>query len=96
MPNNQPPNQQGQNKPYSQNAPSNRGTEANRNPSNQRPAQGNDLSGDRARVAERNERNNNDVGKDTDGDNRPVKPGHKPGEIDGDRQRHQNERTQRR
>lgn len=29
---------------------------------------------------------NGDVGKDTDGDGRSVQPGHKAGEIDGDRQ----------
>jgi len=27
------------------------------------------------------------VGKDTDGDGRVVQPGHKPGEVDGDKQR---------
>ena len=30
---------------------------------------------------------NSDVGKDTDGDGRVVMPGHKAGEIDGDKQR---------
>ena len=35
--------------------------------------------------ARNNERNGN-VGKDTGGDGRPVAPGHKSGEIDGDRQ----------
>ena len=27
------------------------------------------------------------IGRDTDGDGRVVKPGHRPGEIDGDRQK---------
>jgi hypothetical protein len=27
------------------------------------------------------------VGKDTDNDGRPVQPGHKPGEVDGDKQK---------
>jgi hypothetical protein len=27
------------------------------------------------------------TGKDTDNDGRPVQPGHKPGEVDGDKQK---------
>jgi hypothetical protein len=35
------------------------------------------------------------VGKDTDNDGRVVQPGHKPGEVDGDKQR-QKQQTQNR
>ncbi len=37
--------------------------------------------------ADKSTQRNDQVGKDTDGDGRAVKPGHKPGEVDGDKQR---------
>jgi len=38
-------------------------------------------------------RRDDQVGKDTDGDGRVVKPGHKPGEVDGDKQRQKQNQT---
>lgn len=45
--------------------------------------------------ADRTQRNDQ-VGKDTDGDGRVVQPGHKPGEVDGDKQRQKQNQNQNR
>ncbi len=87
MPNQQMPqnnqikqsNQQNQNQKSAGNAGT-KEAEMNRNANAGGPAA--KQSGVNARTNDRN----SDVGKDTDGDGRPVQSGHKAGEIDGDRQ----------
>ncbi len=85
MPNQQAPqnnqmkqsNQQNQNQKY---AGGNKEAEMNRNSNTGGSAS--KQSGINARTNDRN----SDVGKDTDGDGRSVQPGHRAGEVDGDRQ----------
>lgn len=87
MPNQQTPynnqtkqsNQQNQNQKPAGNF-GNKENEMNRNSNAGGPTT--KQSGVNARINDRN----SDVGKDTDGDGRPVQPGHRAGEIDGDRQ----------
>jgi hypothetical protein len=43
--------------------------------------------GNRSNPSDKPSQRNDQVGKDTDGDGRVVQPGHKPGEVDGDKQR---------
>lgn len=43
--------------------------------------------GNQGNPSDRPSQRNDQVGKDTDGDGRVVQPGHKPGEVDGDKQR---------